>query len=272
MERARSSSIVCQRISDMDDFFASLARAPRRLLLLDYDGTLAPFHVNPAWATPYDGVREALDGIMRDRRSTVVVVSGRPARDLLPLLNLRRAPDIWGSHGWERLDADGEYRCGPLDGQAIRALMQDMEWILAVKDVGGRIERKPGSVAVHWRGLNAESVKCIREAVQRAWTSRDLCTKLQWMDFDGGIELRLPGRNKGFVIGKVVGEQPKAATAYLGDDLTDEDAFKMIKGRGLGVLVRPAYRPTFAQAWLRPPEELLDFFHRWQAAGARRTL
>jgi len=49
----------------------------------------------------------------------------------------------------------------------------------------------------------------------------------------------------------------------LGDDRTDEDAFKSIKGRGLGVLVREAFRPTYADVWIKPPEELLAFLARW---------
>ncbi len=51
----------------------------------------------------------------------------------------------------------------------------------------------------------------------------------------------------------------ETAAAYLGDDTTDEDAFKAIHGRGIGVLVRPQFRATAADFWLQPPEELLDF-------------
>ena len=54
--------------------------------------------------------------------------------------------------------------------------------------------------------------------------------------------------------------------AYLGDDLTDEDAFRAVATRGLGILVRQELRKTAAVAWLRPPEELLDFLHRWARA------
>ena len=51
--------------------------------------------------------------------------------------------------------------------------------------------------------------------------------------------------------------------AYLGDDLTDEDAFKAVEGRGLGILVRKQWRSTAAAAWLKPPEELIRFLERW---------
>jgi trehalose-6-phosphatase len=51
--------------------------------------------------------------------------------------------------------------------------------------------------------------------------------------------------------------------AFLGDDLTDEDAFKVIKGRGLGVLVTEKPRDTAAVTHIAPPEELIDFLDQW---------
>ena len=55
-----------------------------------------------------------------------------------------------------------------------------------------------------------------------------------------------------------------SAVAYLGDDMTDEDAFQAVKARGLAVLVRPQFRPTAADVWLRPPEELVAFMQHWK--------
>jgi trehalose-phosphatase len=95
---------------------------------------------------------------------------------------------------------------------------------------------------------------------------------LVWHDFDGGIELRVPGRHKGFVVDAVLSEMGReTAAAYLGDDSTDEDAFKAIRGRGIGVLVRPQYRATAADFWLKPPEELLEFLERWHELSGRKT-
>ncbi|MBU1936081.1 trehalose-phosphatase, partial [bacterium] len=54
-----------------------------------------------------------------------------------------------------------------------------------------------------------------------------------------------------------------ATVAYLGDDLTDEDAFRVLKGKGLGVLVRPEFRPTTADLWLQPPDDLIEFLKNW---------
>ena len=61
-------------------------------------------------------------------------------------------------------------------------------------------------------------------------------------------------------------DPPDTVSAYLGDDLTDEDAFDAIKRKGLAVLVRKEERITRADIRLTPPEELLAFLDRWLSA------
>lgn len=252
---------------DIDEFFRNVARAPRRVLLLDYDGTLAPFKMDPADAKPYPGVTERLDAIMEQPRTSVTIVSGRWIRDLLPLLELRNAPEIWGSHGWETLHVDGDYELAELNEAARNGLMAVDRWMPDILNADGRCERKIGSFAVHWRGLSIEQVMDIRRIIFERWSKPGPHQALVWHDFDGGIELRAPGRNKGYAVREVLGDNtPHTTAAYLGDDLTDEDAFKAIEGRGLSVLVRPHYRPTAAELWLQPPTDLLDFLSRWHTA------
>jgi trehalose-phosphatase len=88
-------------------------------------------------------------------------------------------------------------------------------------------------------------------------------------EFDGGVELRLRSANTGTVVKTILSEvKPEVPIAYLGDDTSDEDAFRTLNDRGLTVLVRPKHRFTAAQAWLRPPDEVVVFLRDWiQAAG-----
>lgn len=252
----------------LTDFFRRLRTAPARALLLDYDGTLAPFRTQPEEAKPYPGVREALDAIMQNGGTRVVLVSGRWTRNLIPLLGLRRLPEIWGSHGWEQLKTDGAYDVAPLKEDMLRHLLQVDDWTADIEALGGRCELKPGGYAVHWRSLAPERITRIRRLVSENWMTQDLHKNLVWRDFDGGIELRAPGRHKGHVVETVAAEMgDDAMLAYLGDDTTDEDAFKAIRGRGIGVLVRPESRASRADFWLRPPEDLLDFLWQWQTAA-----
>jgi trehalose-phosphatase len=87
-------------------------------------------------------------------------------------------------------------------------------------------------------------------------------------EFDGGLELRARTCTKGDAVRTIVSEvSPEVPIAYLGDDITDEDAFRVLNDRGLTVLVRPMYRFTAAQMWLRPPGELIQFFADWVRAS-----
>lgn len=256
---------------DLEVFFARVRTAAARTLMLDYDGTLAPFHVNPAEAVPYPGVIPLLDEIQEAGHTRVVMVSGRWTKDLVPLLGLKRAPEIWGSHGWERLQPHGEYNVGRISPSALEVLVTADEWIAEIEALGGRCERKPAALAFHWRGLENNRNARIRDKVFEKWTELGYVNGLAWHDFDGGIELRVAGHNKGDVVRTLVAEAgPGTVFAYLGDDLTDEPAFEAMPDTGAAILVRPQFRPTAASLWIQPPEELIDFLARWhQEAGGK---
>ncbi|HJX18677.1 MAG TPA: trehalose-phosphatase [Acidiferrobacterales bacterium] len=246
-----------------DRFFEKLAQAPRAALLLDYDGTLAPFRVDPQDARPYAGVRAALDTLMAQQDTRVVLVSGRWTRDLLPLLGLKQIPEIWGSHGWERRFPDGRTEMARPAEAALCALVEADGWIEKIQAHGGRCEFKPASLAIHWRGLDAASAANISNIVTENWALQARDSSLELHHFDGGIELRVPGRHKGDVVRTIRAEMPDAQLAYLGDDITDEDAFRALTDTDLGVLVRAELRATGAGLWIAPPDELLDFLQRW---------
>lgn len=230
-----------------------------RLLGLDYDGTLAPFKVDPSQAVPYKGVREVLIKLMENSRNSVVIISGRRTKDLLTLLDLEKRPEIWGSHGLERLKPDGSYETAPMDKEALNGLVEANEWLSSV-NLSLRYEQKPGCVALHWRGLDAENIRKEIEKVTNRFQLIARKSGLLLQEFDGGIELRASGRNKGDAIRTLISEASKRVIpVFLGDDLTDEEAFQAIKGRGVGILVRTEFRKSSADIWLKPPEELLEF-------------
>jgi len=256
----------------VNEFFDRLPRSKQRALFLDYDGTLAPFKTNPGEALPYRGVRELISRIMERSETRLVIVTGRWTRDLIPLLGLRTLPEIWGSHGLERLRTDGSYEISPMDERAVQGLATADEW-MERRGLLHRCEKKPGCLALHWRGLAQSAVLELKDTVLPKWRRIAEATGLDLIDFDGGIELRVPARNKGDAVKSVLDEihQDSLSAAYLGDDSTDEDAFRAMKGKGIGVLVRKEFRPTAADLWIRPPGELLEFLSCWLGEGRRRT-
>ena len=141
-------------------FLERLKRAPERILLLDYDGTLAPFHPERDRAFPYPGIPQLVQRII-DQGTRVALITGRPAAELVQLSGLNPHPEIWGGHGLERLTAAGEYSIGAIDADQKQALLAAAEAIQG-NGFAGRVERKSGSVAVHWRGLSAGEIGGMR--------------------------------------------------------------------------------------------------------------
>jgi trehalose 6-phosphate phosphatase len=247
----------------IDDFFRRLSETQSRVLFLDYDGTLAPFKKERDRAYPYEGVTERLDKLVASRVSKIVIVSGRAIEDLKPLLALKRYPEIWGSHGWENLTADGTYKLIDIDRSYLEGLKQARNF-LRENELDDHVEVKPASLAVHWRGVASEKILEIEKKILYNWRQLEADHRLTISEFDGGLELRVPGFNKGHVVRTVIERFPEGAlSCYLGDDFTDEDAFKALPDSGLGVLVRKKFRETAAGAWIKPPEELLGFLDGW---------
>ena len=249
---------------DLAAFFQRVANAPGRLLMLDYDGTLAPFHVDPAQAVPYPEVVPVLEAIAAAGTTRIVVVSGRPADEVPRLLGLAQRPEIWGSHGWERLLPDGRRFVEKPGGDASRALVDATSAIEAVMTGDSRLERKLASIALHWRGLPPDRAEQLERRAHEVWGPRTHDGLLELLPFDEGLELRTVGCNKQYAVKAVLSQTAEdTAIAYLGDDVTDEDAFRAVKTRGIGVLVRPQFRETAADVWLQPPHELVEFMRRW---------
>jgi trehalose 6-phosphate phosphatase len=250
--------------SCLNEFFGGFAGAAAPLLLLDYDGTLAPFRVDRFKALPWAGVRTLLSRIQNQAKTRMVVVTGRPAAEILPLLAIDPPPEVWGLHGSERLYADGRRELEQVSAAACMRLKALCER-LHKDSFGGLFEEKPNAAAMHWRGIPAAKAKAIEQQTRALFEPLAQMDGLKLLEFEAGLELRT-GRDKGEAVTALLEEtcdSEPCPAAFLGDDLTDEAAFRAIKGRGLGLLVRRQQRPTAADVWLRPPVELRTFLKRW---------
>jgi trehalose 6-phosphate phosphatase len=246
-------------------FFQKLSAAKRRILMLDYDGTVAPFSHDRRRAAPYPTVPELLSEIMETCGTRLIIVSGRSARDIPRLLRIHPPPEIWGSHGVERLYPDGRYEEMNVNDAAVQALAE-AEIRLDEECLGPHIEVKLAALAVHWRGLDSSNAPKVRSRAYRTLEPMVSRADLTLAEFDGGVELRLRAANKGDAVRDFLRDLDSGIpVAYLGDDVDDEGAFRVLNGRGLTVLVRPKSRFTAAQMWLRPPAELLGFLIDWKS-------
>lgn len=249
---------------DLESFFTKLSKCSHSLLILDYDGTLAPFHTDPDSASPYEGVKEKIEALLRIPNTHVIIMSGRRLEGLKKLLRLSHYPELWGCHGGERLkQGETQVFTHSLDASfhALKERASQAAHRLAPHLL---CELKPLSVALHWRGVASDIAESESSLVLEAWKQWIVGQPAEIHRFDGGFELRPKGVSKGEAIKTLLKEHPSdAVIAYLGDDFTDEEAFHALGERGLKVLVRESPRATFADVRITPPKELLSFLDRW---------
>ncbi len=202
----------------------------------------------------------------------MVVVTGRPAGEIAALLKLEQALEVWGLHGAERLYPDGrrELEAAP---PATQQKLDELRKLLRRDSLGGLFEDKPNAVVMHWRGASPHSAHAIEKRTRQLFEPLAQMDGLGLLEFEAGLELRA-GRDKGGAVEAILSEADSASpVAYLGDDLTDEAAFRAVKragSRGLSVLMRRTWRETDADVWLRPPGEMRAFLDSWlKAVGSQ---
>lgn len=238
------------------------------LLICDYDGTLAPFRDDKMQAYPYDGVADRLHAIA-EGPTRLALVSGRPTEELITLLPLAATLELWGSHGREHRTPDGATRLMQPNAAQRRAL-DKAQSVLGEAGWATALERKSGSLAMHWRGVAEHTREQMREAAEQAFAPHAGQDSLAVLPFDGGLELRAEDQTKGHAIAALLGEVDARTAAFLGDDFTDEDGFNVLSPRGgLSLLVREQSRASHADFLLPPPQALLQFLDAWQHASAR---
>jgi trehalose 6-phosphate phosphatase len=246
-------------------FATSLSGAHERVLLLAYDATVAPLQRDQVNACPYQGTPQLLDRIMQSCGTRVALISGRAAHDVRRLLGTSSQAEVWGSHGLERLHPDGRREMQQVQGDILECL-EKIAGELGSVGLAPLTENKPGSVSVRWTCLPPHKLEEVKEIAYRTMSSATRNPALKLELLQGGIELRLRFRNKSDAVRTILSEiDRQVPVAYLGHDVSDEDAFRALSERGLSALVSSKSRFSAAQIWLKPPHELITFLQDWVA-------
>lgn len=256
-------------ITNCPDFWERLSAAPARFLGLDYDGTLAPFHVDPMQARPLPGVLEILPALINHSATSVAIISGRPAAEVARLLAYP-AVTIVGSHGFELWRPGNETPRIIQPAAAQRAGLDLAKACALGLGYGDKLESKVASLAMHTRGLPPDVARARHEALAVAWGEIASRHELECRPFNGGVEIRCQGRHKGDAVNELLrAEPPGTLPVYVGDDDTDEDAFRAIRQTGIGIKVGAPADATAARGFLPDVEAVKRFLASWVALFAR---
>jgi alpha,alpha-trehalase len=236
----------------------------RPAFFLDYDGTLTPIAPRPDLATLSPEMRAALQRLAA--ACTVAVVSGRGLADVRGLV---QEPELIyaGSHGFEIEGPAGlsiQAEKGTEFLPALDEMERELNRRLAAVE-GALVERKRFSIAVHYRLVDSADQPAVEAAVAEALAAhpefrKGLGKKVYELQPD--IDWN-KGRAVRWLIEALELDLERVLPVYIGDDVTDEDAFRALAGDGLGILVRDGDAGATAATYtLDSPDEVRRFFER----------
>lgn len=258
-----------RRMSELPDGLQALDLTPERqpAVFFDFDGTLSEIVNDPDSARLADGAADALTSL--SAQCPVAILSGRDLADVRQRIGL---PGVWyaGSHGFELTGPDGQHHQNT-DAAASIAVLAEAAATLAdqLGDIPGvAVEHKRFGVAVHYRNAARDRVGEVAAAVQsagqrtalRVTTGREVIELRPDVDWDKGKTLR-------WVLDYIRDNEGSSSLLpiYLGDDITDEDAFDAVADDGIAILVRHSDdgdRATAARYALDDPDRVRDFTER----------
>jgi trehalose-phosphatase len=252
------------------DFLADCRKASHLLLLSDYDGTLTPIAPRPRDAVLPPGIRDKLTRLAEKPAFSVGVISGRGLPEIKSMVGIEGIYYA-GNHGLE-IEGPGISYITPAAGTA-RPMMRELAGQLAAElaDIDGVIiQDKELSISVHYRLVAKEAARRVTDIVHRLTTVP--CNEGKIRVFSGKKvwEVRPPvDWDKGKAVSAIAGEIEKLRrpqrllTVFLGDDITDEDAFRVVqRPEGWSIYVGGEAVTSAAGYYLDSTAEVEEFLAR----------
>lgn len=229
-------------------------------VFLDYDGCLTPIVQRPEMAILSDEMRQALHELATVTK--VAVVSGRDRQNVQNLVQLDNLY-FAGSHGFD-ISGPAGMASEPGGAKAALPALDEAEKLLQDKlqgIAGSQVERKRYAIAVHFRNVADEEVDAVRQAVDEVLADQpalkighgkkiyELKPNIDWHK----------GKAVLWLMEELGLSTDKYFPLYIGDDITDEDAFAALQGQGIGVLVGEHDDKTAATYRLESVDEVRIF-------------
>ena len=247
--------------------FIDSLQEKRPVVFLDYDGTLTPIVSRPELATLVPDMRQTLAGLAE--RCPVAIVSGRDRADIQTLVQLESVYYA-GSHGFDIAGPD-HVRMQHDEGLAFLPRLDAVETRLHQQTgpiPGALVERKKFTIAVHFRNVAPEHIGHIETLVDAVLRDhRQLRKGLGKKVFE--LQPRLDwhkGKAVLWLLDTLALRTPEVVPIYIGDDLTDEDAFHTLAGQGFTIVVADTPRRTAARYVVHNPSQVQTVLNGLAAA------
>ena len=244
---------------DLTRALDEVAGTPRLLVTSDFDGTLAPIVDDPSAARALPAAAQALTALADVPETTVALVSGRALDVLRELSALPSTVHLVGSHGAE-FDTGGPERS---DSGRVHGFVQQFDHALLARIVaelqtisvgkpGVTVETKPASAALHVRNASAADAEAALEEAHvaaRTWDAHVTEGKAV-------LEFAVVRTDKGEAVDTLREQADATAVVFLGDDVTDENAFRRMRDGDVGIKVGPG--ETLAAHRISSPEDVAE--------------
>ncbi len=258
--------------------FTSINRTPHIYLFLDYDGTLAPIVKKPELANLPKESKSILFKLMKNPKFSIAIISGRSIKQLKQKVRIKDIA-LAGNHGLEMELPSGTSRRGvksptlkyvhPL-ARKIRPVTKNIKHKLdiACKPIKGAfVEDKGLTLSVHYRLVKGAKIKKLKHSVIATLTPYIESKKVKITNGKKVIEVRPPIKwDKGslvdYLLKRKKNKRRRILPIYLGDDETDESAFKRLKKKGITIFVGGKNTVSNAEYYVRDTKEVFRFL-RW---------
>jgi trehalose-phosphatase len=263
--KGRETDELPSALDHIADIRVRAAEKAHVVVFLDYDGTLTPIVNRPEDAVLSDAMKDIVRWLAQ--KCTVAVISGRGLEDVRERVGI---DDIFyvGSHGFE-IAGPGGWRQEYEQAEAYLPVLDQAEKELqkALNGIAGlQIERKRYSIAVHYRRVAEQAHRKVEERARivQQKHQRDLRVSSGKCvyDFQAKIDWH-KGKALDWVLEAASLKSTEVFSVYIGDDITDEDAFRAVKNRGVGIIVREGKRHTDASYALNTTAEVGQFLEEF---------
>jgi trehalose 6-phosphate synthase/phosphatase len=244
----------------------SYSNSKRRLILLDYDGTLVPFVTKPQKAVPTDDVTKMLRKLSKSSSNEIVLISGRDKRTFDEWFRLLKV-GLVAEHGAWIKERSGDWKALEQLSEAWKKEILPILETYADRTPGSFVEEKDFSLAWHYRATEPTLGALRSKELKDNLLSSISNLNLEVLDGNKVIEIKSSIINKGRAAQKWLSKQQYTFILAIGDDNTDEDLFAALPKEAYSIKV--GVTPSKARYSLFSQKEVLPLL--WNCIENEKT-